>query len=67
VIRVAGFGKRYLIFFPDGTLEHRTMLGDPKIEGDTVKLKGRTWQVVHALRLMGEETDYELHVRVIEG
>ena len=62
---VAGFGKRYRIYLPDGDVQHRTLLGDPKIEGDTVKLKGRRWQVIRSLKLLGEETDYELHVRAI--
>jgi len=64
---VVGLGKRYCIYLPDGTVEHRTMLGDPKIEGDTVKLKGRKWQVVRSVKLAGEETDYELHLRPAES
>ena len=44
-------------------MERRTLLGDPKIEGDTVKLRGGKWQVVRSVKLVGEETDYELHVR----
>jgi hypothetical protein len=63
---VAGFGKRYRIYLPDGSVEHRTMLGDPKIEGDTVKLNGHKWTVVRAVKLMGEELDYELHVAAID-
>ena len=63
---VAGVGKRYRIYFPEGTVEHRTMLGDPKIEGNTVKIGGRKWEVFRSLKLVGEETDYELHVRARE-
>jgi hypothetical protein len=64
---VGGLGKRYRIYFPDGTVEYRTMLGDPKIEGDTVKFNGRKWVVVRAVKLMGEEVDYELRVEAIEA
>jgi hypothetical protein len=63
---VAGLGKRYCIYFSDGSVEHRTMLGDTKIEGDTLKLNGRKWKVVRSVKLVGEETDYELHVQAIE-
>jgi len=63
---VAGFGKRYTIYLPDGSVELRTMLGDPKVAGDTVKLKGRKWVVVRSVKLLGEEIDYELHVHAIE-
>ena len=59
---VGGLGKRYRIYLPDGSVESRTMLGDPKIEGDTVKLGGHKWEVVRAVKLLGEEIDYELHV-----
>lgn len=62
---VGGLGKRYRIYLPDGSVEQRTMLGDPKIEGDTVKLNGHKWTVVHTVKLMGEEVDYELHVEAI--
>jgi hypothetical protein len=61
-----GLGKRYRIYLPDGSVEHRTMLGDPKIAGDTVKLNGRKWEVVSSVKLMGEEVEYELHVQPIE-
>jgi hypothetical protein len=64
---VGGLGKRYCIYFPDGTVEYRTMLGDAKIEGDTLKLGAGKWEVVRAVALLGEETDYELHVDAIEG
>ena len=64
---VAGLGKRYCIYLPDGGVEHRTMLGDPKIVGETLRLKGRKWQVVRSVKLVGEETDYELEVRPVEG
>jgi len=60
---VAGLGKRYRIYMPDGSVEHRTMLGDPNVEGDTIKLSGIKWNVVSSVKLMGEEIDYELHVR----
>ena len=63
---VGGLGKRYRIYLPDGSVESRTMLGDPKIEGDTVKLNGQKWEVVRALKLLGEEIDYELQVDAIE-
>jgi len=63
---VGGLGKRYRIYLPDGSVESRTMLGDPKIEGDTVKLNGHEWEVVRAVELMGEETDYDLDVDAIE-
>jgi hypothetical protein len=63
---VGGLGKRYRIYFPDGTVEHRTMLGDPKIEGDILKLGPRKWEVVRAVALVGEETDYELQVRPVD-
>jgi hypothetical protein len=59
---VGGLGKRYRIYLPDGGVAHRTMLGDPKIEGDTIKLNGRKWTVLSSVKLMGEEIDYELHV-----
>lgn len=63
---VAGFGKRYRIYMPDGSVEHRTMLGDAKLEGETLRLRGRKWEVVRLTKLMAEETDYELHVRPLE-
>jgi hypothetical protein len=59
---VAGLGKRYCIYMPDGSVEHRTMLGDSKIEGDTIKLIGIRWTVVSSVKLAGEEIDYELRV-----
>ena len=59
---VGGLGKRYCIYMPDGSVEHRTMLGDRKIEGDTIKLNGIWWKVVSSVKLMGEEIDYELRV-----
>ena len=59
---VGGLGKWYRIYLPGGSVEHRNMLGDPKHVGDVVKLKGRRWEVVRVVELMGEETDYELHV-----
>ena len=43
------------------------MLGDPKMVGETLRLKGRKWQVVRSVKLVGEETDYELEVRPVEG
>jgi hypothetical protein len=62
---VGGLGTRYRIYLPDGSVEQRTMLGDPKIDGDTLKFNGRKWEVVSAVRLMGEEVDYEVHVQAI--
>ena len=63
---VGGLGKRYRIFLPDGSVEHQTWLGDSKLVGDTVKVKGRKWEVVRAVKLMGEEIDYELRVEAIK-
>ena len=33
---VAGFGKRYSIYYPDGDVEQRTMLGGPRVPGDSI-------------------------------
>ena len=63
---VGGLGKRCRIFLPDGRVEQRTILGDGKLVGDTLKIDGRRWEVVRSLKLMGEETDYELHVEAID-
>jgi hypothetical protein len=60
---VGGLGKRYRIYMPDGSVKHRTMFGDAKIEGHTIRLDGIKWKVVSSVKLMGEEIDYELHVR----
>ena len=63
---VGGLGKRYSIYYPDGDVEHRTMLGSPKAPGDTLKRRGRTWEVVRVTVIVGEEIDYELHVEAHE-
>ena len=60
---VTGFGKRYSIVYPDGNVEQRTMLGDPKVPGDVLNLHGGTWRVVQSREIVGEELlDYELRV-----
>ena len=64
---VAGLGRRYCIYLSDGSVEHRTRLGDAKVVGDTFKLNGRKWRVVRSVKLIGEETDYELEVRPVES
>ena len=63
---VAGLGKRYTIYYPDGNVEQRTMLGHPKHAGDILKLGGRKWEIVRATQILGEEIDYELHVVAVE-
>lgn len=63
---VGGLGKRYTIYFPDGSVEQWTMLGPATEPGETLKLNGVRWRVVRAVELADEELDYELQVEAIE-
>ena len=67
---VAGFGKLYTIYYPDGGVEQRTMVGPPKGPGEVLRSRGGTWEVVRAVEIVGEEVDYELQRgggRALEG
>jgi len=64
---VAGFGRRYSIYYPDGNVEQRTLLGPPKEVGETLKLDGTKWEVVRSSPIFGEELDFELHLEALEN
>ncbi len=63
---VAGFGHVYAVHFPDGTVEHRIVLGTPKKPGQVITLDGEPWRVAR-LVAHGSSVDYELHLGTLEG
>jgi hypothetical protein len=62
----AGFGKRYEIHFPDGTVERGSLLGPAKEPEEIINLADRDWRVVRAVEVDFEDIDYELWVEAVD-
>lgn len=68
---VAGFGYRYAIHFPDGSVAHRVDLEPLKQPGEVVVVNGVRWRIVrvddlHIEEFQAGDVDYGLDVEAVE-